>query len=537
MPPNPYLPSGLEQLSMMLMNLGAGITAAEASGRSGWAGIAPGAAMYGRAMGQARQNATDQWQQDEIRALRERQFGLQESESKAKQAERDRMQAARENWTPPGMQAPAGPLMGPGSDYFSVTRGLESGNQFVPNALGSGAWGPSQIMPDTWATIATRNPQLGLPFNMRQATPEQYAAAEKALAAMNATDLQASGIQPSSPNLYLAHRLGVGGARKFLGADPNAEISSLFPDWIAQNPDLRTTVGAFRQNAERRYAGVPSPVMPASDGPPQPTMVPRPQLPPEEAARLTQVVRTGQMTPVQADAEARQIIDSLWAAQREQARARDTQAAEMWRYKRGRSDKLSERDEARAQAETKRGDEQSKLKIADENKLRDDFNASSQVKSYRIVVPMLESAKDAATRPTRAADLNLIYAFAKLMDPESVVRESETGMVVASGTVADRLSSYIGQLNGNQMLLPETRKRLIDELDSRFRSIEASYSETEKAYRGIAERRGLNVDNIVTPIRSGTTVGSGTTLQPSQDELKQWAKPAPIRINLRGDKQ
>jgi len=136
-----------------------------------------------------------------------------------------------------------------------------------------------------------------------------------------------------------------------------------------------------------------------------------------------------------------------------------------------------------------------------ENDLRGDFEKSPVVKAYNVVVPMLESAKDAATRPTRAADINLVYAFAKLMDPDSVVRESETGMVTATGTVGDRLSGYLGQLNGGPMLREETRKKLIAELESRFGRLQESYDAYRDAYTGIAKRRGYNVENVIIPIR------------------------------------
>jgi hypothetical protein len=153
--------------------------------------------------------------------------------------------------------------------------------------------------------------------------------------------------------------------------------------------------------------------------------------------------------------------------------------------------KPEEKDKAKAAA--------TKAAVEDENKLRDDFDKAKPVQAYRTVVPMLESAKKAG--PTRAGDLNLVYAFAKLMDPESVVRESETGMVTATGTFGDRLAGLTSQLTGGQALTPEMRKNLIAELDSRFGALEASYQAHEGAFRGIAERRGLNADNIIIPIR------------------------------------
>ncbi|WP_020695292.1 hypothetical protein [Reyranella massiliensis] len=135
--------------------------------------------------------------------------------------------------------------------------------------------------------------------------------------------------------------------------------------------------------------------------------------------------------------------------------------------------------------------------------MRDDYGREPAVKAYRTVVPMLESAKDAATRPTRAADLNLVYAFAKMMDPESVVRESETAGVVATASVADRLAGYIGQLNGQAMLSPETRQKLLSELESRFGALKASNDEITRAYTETAKSYGLNPDRILFNVRSG----------------------------------
>lgn len=169
-------------------------------------------------------------------------------------------------------------------------------------------------------------------------------------------------------------------------------------------------------------------------------------------------------------------------------------------YQRGRSDKAPQQQ------------------FDNSNKLRDEFNASPAVKAYRAVVPMLESAKDATTRPTRAADLNLVYAFAKLMDPDSVVRESETGAVVATQSVMDRVGSYVGQLNGQAMLNPAARAKLIDELQSRFTALESSYKTLEDHYGGMSDRFGLRREDVIVPIRKPA---SGNTPATSPEDLKK----------------
>lgn len=205
-------------------------------------------------------------------------------------------------------------------------------------------------------------------------------------------------------------------------------------------------------------------------------------------------------------------LEAVKQAQALQAKALEAQAA--WVQDRAKIE--NQRQFEISQDTRKRQLDQPQESFGNATKLRTEFEANPPVKAYRVVVPMLESAKDAATRPTRAADINLIYAFAKLMDPESVVRESETGIVTASASVADRLQGLIGQLNGGQMLQPETRQRLLAELQSRFGSLEQSYKEIEKSYRGIAERNQLNPEDVIVPIRrpeAGRPQTSGTDLK------------------------
>lgn len=179
----------------------------------------------------------------------------------------------------------------------------------------------------------------------------------------------------------------------------------------------------------------------------------------------------------------------------------------------------------------KQGEEQrkqdagkSEKSFTQEKAVRNEYETQPAVKSYRTVVPMLESAKDAQTRPTRAADLNLVYAFAKLMDPDSVVRESETAGVVATASVADRVSAYVGQLNGQPMLNPDVRAKLIDELDSRFRSLKESNDVLAQQYSDIAKAYGLDPARVVIPIRApGRGPSGNASNEPSQEELKGWA--------------
>jgi hypothetical protein len=86
--------------------------------------------------------------------------------------------------------------------------------------------------------------------------------------------------------------------------------------------------------------------------------------------------------------------------------------------------------------------------------LRDDYNRDPAVSSYLKAVPSYAAALQSDNTPQ--GDLNLIYAFAKVMDPDSVVREGEQAAVASSDTIAGRYIAQLRkQLDGSGTFSPE----------------------------------------------------------------------------------
>jgi hypothetical protein len=155
--------------------------------------------------------------------------------------------------------------------------------------------------------------------------------------------------------------------------------------------------------------------------------------------------------------------------------------------------------------------------------LRKEFNALPQVKAYGEVQPVLQSAREAAGTDNAAADLNLIYAAAKIMDPTSVVRESETSMIVATGSPAQKYQGMFNHILGGGRLTAEMRKNLMREVESRGRGYEAGYQSARKAYEGIANKNNIPLDQVFiepfasasqqpaarVPVRTGTDKKTG----------------------------
>lgn len=297
------------------------------------------------------------------------------------------------------------------------------------------------------------------------------------------------------------------------------------------NPAPLGAIASPPQMAQGDVPGVPAPAPAAPPGgagmaPPGVPDVPRPQPSPQQIQQFQQRLRSGEFgLGPDAVSKARAALDAdldrQWQVDRERRfKEFDLQSGD---YRAGRDQQLKAPQEA----------------FTNEAKLRNEFEQQPAVKSFRVVVPMLESAKDAATRPTRAADLNLVYAFAKLMDPDSVVRESETAGVVATASVADRLQAYIGQLNGQAMLNPDVRAKLMAELDSRYKALEASHAALSNQYADIAKAHGLEPGRVVIPIRTGRESASaqgdaGGVLQQAREAISRGAPRDQVIQRLQG---
>lgn len=382
-----------------------------------------------------------------------------------------------------GAQIAAGYNMQPqGGGPANAIAGIESGGRYdaVGPETGKGrALGKFQVM--SFNVAPWTKEVLG-----QEMTPEQFLASpeaqEKVFQAKFGQYMQKYG-PGGAARAWFA---GEGGMNNPNAADVNGMTVANYERKFLSN-------GGGQGAAPQGQLPVPQPPGAAQpqQGPQPPAIpdVPRPQPTQALIADATAKYQAGMFgkDPLQAQAGARQYIEtqleSQWTRDRERARMEYDQKMGDYKDQRTRSENAP------------------KQSFESAMQLRKEYSSEPIVKQYRTVIPMLETAQDAVTRPTRAADINLVYAFAKLMDPDSVVRESETGMVMATGTVGDKIGAYLGQLNGGPMLKPETRANLIRELESRLGPMQESYNQITDAYGKIADSGGIPRDHVILPIR------------------------------------
>lgn len=128
--------------------------------------------------------------------------------------------------------------------------------------------------------------------------------------------------------------------------------------------------------------------------------------------------------------------------------------------------------------------------------LRDDYQRDPAVGTYLKALPSYAAALESS--PTPQGDLNLIYAFAKVMDPDSVVREGEAASVSNSDTIYGRTVARLQkELSGSGTFSAEARENLRRELAVRMRQLNDAYIGARVRYKGLAEKGGFDPAAIV----------------------------------------
>ena len=105
--------------------------------------------------------------------------------------------------------------------------------------------------------------------------------------------------------------------------------------------------------------------------------------------------------------------------------------------------------------------------------------------------------KTALKDPSAAGTLAAATAFMKMLDPGSVVRESELGMALAASGVTDRMMNYVNIIQDGKVLTAQQRKdfdRLANEF---FKQADAENVTRRKYYSDIAKEYGLNPSRVV----------------------------------------
>lgn len=134
----------------------------------------------------------------------------------------------------------------------------------------------------------------------------------------------------------------------------------------------------------------------------------------------------------------------------------------------------------------------------DEQALRKEY--TDQSKDYIQLSEGYGKVKGAlASDPTRSAPATLAAAtqFMKMLDPSSVVRESELGMALAAAGMWDRFQNLYNTVQHGKVLTPQQASEFGRIADVVFGAANAAHQKRVQHYRGLSQSYNFNPDRVV----------------------------------------
>ena len=158
-----------------------------------------------------------------------------------------------------------------------------------------------------------------------------------------------------------------------------------------------------------------------------------------------------------------------------------------------------------------------KTRFDQSNKLRDEFaKATGPFAKVNDAYSRIEAS---AVDPSAAGDMALIFNYMKMLDPGSVVRESEFALAASSGDYGERIQSYWNQATNGQRLSDPIRADFVDRSKRLFNRANVDYKKREGEFSRIAVSFGLDPTQII--YNQAVAGGENNDGSLSDDEAKE----------------
>jgi len=147
------------------------------------------------------------------------------------------------------------------------------------------------------------------------------------------------------------------------------------------------------------------------------------------------------------------------------------------------------------------------------NQILGQFDNEPVVKNYNVISEGYQFARSLGDKevPSSADDIGLIYAFAKIMDPNSVVREGEYATVQKyAQSWAQAFGFKVQRIFSNQPFLSQSAK------ENMVNTIKTKYNASRQNYDNVHREYQRRIDDA----KSGKVTGSITNYAAAYDILK-----------------
>lgn len=163
-----------------------------------------------------------------------------------------------------------------------------------------------------------------------------------------------------------------------------------------------------------------------------------------------------------------------------------------------------------------------------EAKLRSEYQARTKV--YGELGTTFSNIESSAKVKTGPGDIALITGFMKMLDPGSVVRETEFATARDTAGLYTRLENSLKKAESGQFLQPKQREEFVNLAKQYLDSAQKKAGEDKKALGVVVKNYKLNRDNVFGPETTATNdpniviVGGRNYTRPANFNDAQWAE-------------
>lgn len=156
--------------------------------------------------------------------------------------------------------------------------------------------------------------------------------------------------------------------------------------------------------------------------------------------------------------------------------------------------------------------------------LRSAFKNEPVYKAQQEMRSAYGQVTESLSKGTPAGDLAGATKFMKLLDPGSVVRESELYLAMSATGALDRFTNYANSVIKGTKLTPAQRKDFQQLADKLFADSTSTYNAKRNEYVGLGTSYGLNAERALGPaaeLPSKTQVTTGSLVDQVRAEMKR----------------
>ncbi|HUR93071.1 MAG TPA: hypothetical protein VMY76_00715 [Gemmatimonadales bacterium] len=136
----------------------------------------------------------------------------------------------------------------------------------------------------------------------------------------------------------------------------------------------------------------------------------------------------------------------------------------------------------------------------DESGLRKELLGNKTTKDTLEVSAAYRKVHAAASEPSAAGDMSIIYGYMKMLDPGSTVREGEFANAQNAAGVPDQIRNAFNRVLNGERLGPAQRQDFLNQAAKTYRAQVEQYQALENSYRDLASGRGFDPGRVAIPM-------------------------------------